>query len=239
MASITQIEELRHARADLFDRLSELNTKAESEERDLSGEEQEQYSKIESDFDALTARIERQEKLEGLSGGITRASAVGDIEEREVEDTPKVPETLNEYRALQRNELAQDAPEYRAAFFKWITSKDERQMEPAELRVLSKASAGAGLNTVPTSFQRTLVDSLREYGVMRQISNVVTTASGEALEVPSVTTHGTASWTAENASYSASDEVFGKATLNAYKAATLIKISEELLTDSADRKSVV
>jgi hypothetical protein len=48
-----------------------------------------------------------------------------------------------------------------------------------------------------------------------------------------VSSHGTASWTAENASYTASDEAFGQSTLNAYKAATLIKVSEELLQDSA------
>ena len=68
---------------------------------------------------------------------------------------------------------------------------------------------------------------------MRQISTVWQTDSGATLQVPAITSHGVASWTAENAAYSASDEVFGQFSLSAFKAATIIQISEELLQDSA------
>ena len=82
---------------------------------------------------------------------------------------------------------------------------------------------------MPTEFSSQLVDALRDFGVMRQIARVISTDSGEALQIPSITSHGTAAWIAENAAFTVSDEAFGQATLNAYKAATIMKVSEELL----------
>jgi len=231
--SIHGIEELRTRRAAAFEGMKELNDKCLAEERDFSAEEQQEYERRESEFDSLTKQIERTERIEGHAPKMTRSTAEPEAEERKAAADEKFAETLAEFNQQRRGMKPQDDPEYRHTFYKWLTVADERELEPAELRVLSKATAGAGLNLVPTAFQRTLIDSLREFGAMRDISNVITTDSGEALQVPSVSSHGTASWTAENAAYTASDEAFGQATLNAYKAATLIKVSEELLEDAA------
>jgi HK97 family phage major capsid protein len=59
------------------------------------------------------------------------------------------------------------------------------------------------------------------------------TDSGETIQIPSVSAHGTATWTAENAAYTASDETFGQVSLNAFKAGRTVIVSEELLADSA------
>lgn len=230
---VHEIETLRLKRAKAFEEMKELNDKALNEERDLSAEERESYDKIEADFDSLTEQVKRSEKLEGIAPRMERSAALPETEAREVDEERKAPETFAEFNAQRRGELAQDSPEYREAFFRWMTVQDERELEPAEVRVLSKASAGAGLNLVPTGFQNVLIDSLRDFGVMRQISRVISTDNGEALQVPAVSAHGTASWVAENGAYAASDETFAQATLNAYKAGTLIKVSEELLADSA------
>lgn len=262
MSTVTAVQELRHERAELFDRMKTINDTALEAKRDLTAEEAQEYDRVEKRFEELTGQIDRTEKLLGI-GGIggpdpqARAKAqAGEGEWTELdEEERKVPEWLpaemrrnierarregrqaptsfkdfNEVRAMSK---PQDDPEYRWAFFRWMTVRDTRELDARELRVLSKASAGAGLNLVPTSFQRDLIDTLRDFGVMRQISRVVTTTSGEALQWPTVSAHGTASWVSENAAYSASDETFGQTTLNAYKAGTLMKVSEELLEDSA------
>ena len=232
--SVARIEEMRQERASAFDRMKAINDTALEEKRDLTGEESQEYERVEARFDELTTAVERAEKLEGLGPKMTRSVVTADGELRDIEtEERKAPESLKEFNEQRAAAKPQDDPEYRQAFYHWLTVKDERSLDQAELRVLSKASAGAGLNLVPTGFQRELVASLRDFGVMRQISRIVTTDSGEALQVPSVTAHGTASWTAESAAYSASDETFGQATLNAFKAATLIKVSEELLADAA------
>jgi HK97 family phage major capsid protein len=228
-----EVEELRQKRAGLLDEMRELTDKAEAEDRDLSAEETQEFERREADFDSFTQRIERIEKLEGYGPKLTRSQVSGEPETREMDEEPEAPQSFEEFNKQRRGVKPQDSPEYRNVFFRWITARDERELDSAELRVLSKATAGAGLNLVPTAFQRELLVALRDFGVMRQISRVVSTDSGEALQWPTNSAHGTASWTAENAAYSASDETFGQATLNAYKAATLIKVSEELLADAA------
>lgn len=231
---VHEIESLRLKRASAFEEMSELNSKALTEERDLSAEEREKYDKIEADFDSLTEQIKRSEKLEGLAPRMQRSAVTPETEAIEVEEDERTaPSTFAEFKEQRNGVKPQDEPEYREAFFKWITASDERELDSSEVRTLSKASAGAGLNLVPTSFRNVLIDALRDYGVVRRIATVISTDSGETLQVPTVSSHGTASWVAENGSYSASDDAFGQSSLSAYKAGTLIQVSEELLADSA------
>ena len=43
---------------------------------------------------------------------------------------------------------------------------------------------------------------------------------------------GSASWIDEEAAYPESDDTFGQVSIGAYKLATMLKVSEELLNDS-------
>jgi HK97 family phage major capsid protein len=65
------------------------------------------------------------------------------------------------------------------------------------------------------------------------LAQEIRTDGGEAMQIPSVSAHGVATWTGENVGYTASDETFGQVTLNAFKAGRTVIVSEELLTDSA------
>jgi HK97 family phage major capsid protein len=262
MATVTAVQELRHERAEAYDRMKEINDAAVTAKRDLSAEEAQEYDRLEERLDGLTKQITRTEKIEGMGSGFgpdaatrQRAQAADgewttlEDEERSIPDFipeewrknverakaegRKAPQTFAEFNEIRAMNRAQDDPEYRWAWFRYMTVRDLRELSPQEQRVLSKASAGAGLNLVPTNFQSELIDSLRDTGVMRQISRVVTTTSGAALQWPTVSSHGTASWVAESGSYSASDDAFGQTTLNAYKAGTLMLVSEELLADAA------
>jgi HK97 family phage major capsid protein len=127
----------------------------------------------------------------------------------------------------------QDTPEYRSAYWHYLTAGKLTDLDIEEHRVLSKASAGAGANLVPTAFYNQIINILRFTGPINQLAETIVTDSGEALQIPAVSAHGVATWTAENAGYTASDETFGQVTLNAYKAGRTVIVSEELLTDSA------
>ena len=85
---------------------------------------------------------------------------------------------------------------------------------------------------VPDEFERKLVLALEEHNIMRQLSRIIRTNSGE-LQIPVVATKGTASWINEAAEIPTSDAGFGQATLSAYKLGTMIRVSKELLNDSA------
>lgn len=229
-----QINTLKDERATLVEQMRAVTLAAEAEARDLTGEESQEFDRLEVRVGELTARADRMEKLGGYNQAeerqITPDAEDTGWEVAKATEAPKSFKEFNEQRAVSR---PQDDPEYRQAFFKMVTARDMRELTGAELRALSKASAGAGLNLVPTAFEKTLIDSLRDFGVMRQIATVFTTTDGSTIQVPSVTTHGTASWTAENAAFTESDEVFGQPTLSAYKAATIMKVSDELLADAA------
>ena len=232
-----KIEELRRKRAGLMEQMRGLLETAESEDRDLTGEERAEFDKLEADAKDTEQRYGRLER-----------AFTGEQEQRERAATPPgsapdaeglpdgvraVAAGLNEWRKANLEALPQDDPEYRDAFYKMLSVRNLSQLEQAELRVLSKATAAAGANLVPQEFERQLIDALRWLGSLRSLATVITTSAGEEILVPTVTSHGTAAWIAENGSYTDSDEAFGNVSLKAYKAGTMIRVSEELLADSA------
>lgn len=234
------IEELRDKRAGLFTKMTELNDLAVGETRDFTPEEQQSYDRIEADFDGLTRSIERQEKLEGFAPKATRAVARENAEERDLgaddDDAEKPVENYRDY--VQRGQSPWDDVEYRSEFYRWMQtgqpmSSEVRGKIPDELRVQSKATAGAGANIVPVGFGDRILAVERDVGVMLDIANVIRTDSGETINYPTVTAHGAAQWIAENGSYTASDETFGQTSLGAYKDGTMVLVSEELVTDAA------
>jgi HK97 family phage major capsid protein len=73
----------------------------------------------------------------------------------------------------------------------------------------------------------------RSRAVIGNLAREIVTDEGSALLMSAATTHGVATWTAENASYTASDETFSQVTLNAFKGSAKVIASEELAQDAA------
>jgi HK97 family phage major capsid protein len=84
---------------------------------------------------------------------------------------------------------------------------------------------------VPDEFERTLIEALEEENIMRQLAKVITTSSGDK-KIPVVASKGTAAWVDEEGVIPEDDDAFGQVSIGAYKVATMIKVSEELLNDS-------
>lgn len=85
---------------------------------------------------------------------------------------------------------------------------------------------------VPDEFEHQLIQKLQEANIMRTIGHVIQTNSGEH-KIPVVASEGTAAWLDEEAAYTESNPQFIQVSLSAHKLGTLIKVSEELLNDSA------
>jgi HK97 family phage major capsid protein len=225
---------LKEQRAVLIADMQKMFTEAESRSGDAAGftaEEAEKYDKLEGEFRSLTKRWEQAEDLYRKEQEVNRSLSTP-LELRAA-DGDEVPETIAEWRAKTGQTKMWDTPEYRSAWFHYMTAGKLSDLDVEEHRTLSKASAGAGANLVPTAFYNQLVNILRFTGPFQELANKITTDSGEALQIPTVSAHGVATWTAENAGYTASDETFGQVTLNAYKAGRTTIVSEELLTDAA------
>jgi len=226
-----EILALKEQRATLHKSMVDKFATAEGEGREFSAEESQEYDAMESEFRSLTDRWQRAEELYEREQEVTK-SLNTPIDFR-IEDGDDVPLTLGEYRAKTRGMPAWDSPEYRAAYWHYLTVGNLAELDIEEQRVLSKATAGAGANLVPTEFRNQIINILRFMGPINQLAETMTTDSGDAIQIPAVSSHGVATWTAENAPYTASDEVFGQITVNAFKAGRTVIVSEELLADSA------
>ena len=97
---------------------------------------------------------------------------------------------------------------------------------------LSIGTDTSGGYLVPEEFMNELIQALEEQNIFRKIARIVTTNS-EKLKVPIAAASGTASWIEENEEIPESDSVFGQIILNAYKLATMMRTSTELVEDSA------
>lgn len=212
------IERLDEQRKRAWEQAKALVDTAEAEGRDLTAEENQTWTKLNADMDSCRARMdeitEAQRKAEETEKAF--AAVLDKPQERAVKGDDQA------VRSFFRGEAGR-AFEVRAP-----------KGQPVDFRTLSKLSAGAGANTVKTSFYDRLMMHLIEVsGIMQAGPTVLNTDSGEQIQVPKTTAHSTAALTAEAAAISASDPTFGQVPLDAYKYAVLMQVSNELLTDTS------
>lgn len=217
------IQALSERRQNIWHETKALLDTAAAEGRDLTAEEAGQYEARSADLTALRARIDLIEKSmqENRSAEEALTRLTGSPEERQA---PEAQNLENEFRAMARGERRS-------------VEISAEAMRPAwSARALSKGTATAGGNTVPTSFRDQLVKHLvAQSGLLRLGPTVLNTSSGESIEVPVTTSHGAAGIVAEAGSIagSSTDPAFAKRTLLAYKYGQIITVARELVEDTA------
>ena len=87
-------------------------------------------------------------------------------------------------------------------------------------------------NTVPKSFFDQVFDVARGVGPMLVESEIINTATGEDLTIPTLTNYGTATLAAEGSAVSESDVTYSRIVLGSYRYGQLIQVSRELVTDA-------
>jgi HK97 family phage major capsid protein len=217
------VKRLRDRRANVWEQAKALADRAAEENRNFSAEEQGQWDALNEEMDSLDKRIksaldqetrakEADKAFEALTAKPAAAGKPGQPE----------PQAQVDLRAFMRGDVG--APRY----------YDVRASGPMpEFRTLSKLTTGAGGNIVPTDFYSRLMAHLIEVSAILQAgATVLSTSSGEVLQVPKTTGHSTARLTAEAGALTASDPAFGQASLGAYKYGVLIQVSRELIDDS-------
>jgi HK97 family phage major capsid protein len=214
---IRKINEAKQERAKLISDMRGVLNAAEKENRDLNSDERQKYDNMEKDLDVKARKIEdmeRELRLNSIEDSFTAPSAGG----------VQIPAG----EGLTRNNVF-ETQEYREAFFKTLRKTD---LSAEEKRALSVAGTGVeGGYLVPTEFERQIIQALESENIMRGLATVINTSSDR--KIPVSAGHGTANWLDEKANFTESDETFGQKSLTAYKAGTLIKVSNELLSDSA------
>lgn len=209
---------LSDQRLNLVNEMRAMVDKATEENRDFTGEESGRMAAIDEQINRIDERIkgvlEQEQRAKDTEAAFAKLNGNG-ADRRGGE--PDV--TGDELRSFLRGE--------RGRYF------DVLPQGVVDFRTLSKLTAGAGANTVPTNFYDRLVAHMIETSaVLRTGPTVLNTSGGEALQVPKTTAHSSAAIVTEGAAIGASDPAFGQTTLGAYKYGCLIQVSRELLSDT-------
>lgn len=118
-----------------------------------------------------------------------------------------------------------------AAYKKAFWDNIRHPGNPAVRNVLEEGTDANGGYLVPIEFEHTLVQALNENNIMRTIGCKIITTQNER-KIPVANGHTQAAWTAENGAYTESNPTFGQTSIDAFKLTDLIKVSDELLSDS-------
>jgi HK97 family phage major capsid protein len=206
------LTELKQLRAKGIREMREVLDISDAEGRPLSGEERQKYDKIDTDVEALTETIDRRdkqarsEKLISADAGESRVSR----------------------KATTQAEML-DSEEYRNAFYKYIRY-GSNALVGDEARGLSIGTDSAGGYLTETVLDRTLVQTLDEMNVMRQLCTVIATSSDRTIAVESDA--AAAVWMNEEAGFTEDDVAFSSISLSSFKLGSIMKISDELLMDN-------
>ena len=236
------LKELREQMANAATEARSLLDQASAEKDATRAAELEaQHDKAMAEFDALNAKAERLQKLEGAESRIADAIEADERSRRQSKRPGVDPAEVKPGGEM----------DYRTAFHAYLRSQGNVAAMDAEARAVLErgyaevehraqtTTAAAGGYTVPTELANTLVKSMLAWGPMYDpgvTTEMVTTGGGE-ITIPTVNDTATAvvkhSEGVTLTDDGGSDVTFGQKVLNAYAFNTeWLRVSKELADDS-------
>lgn len=220
----TMIETLRQRRLNVWEQAKSLADKAADENRAFSAEEEGTFDALNSEIDKLDARmtaaLEQEKRAKDADALFDSVRGGGQPKQG---GGPEAGKPGTDRQAELRKFLKGESGR----------TFDLRPESPVDFRSLTKGSATAGGNTVPTSFYDRLMAHLIEVSaVMQAGATVLSTNSGETIQVPKTTAHSAAAIVTEGGTIATSEPAFGQVSLGAFKYGTLIQVSRELIEDT-------
>lgn len=213
------LDKLNTRRNNVWEQMKALADAAANENRSFSAEEQGSWDVMNEELDKLDARMKSAMETE-----------------KRAQEAEKMFEGLRgkpEANGPEDEQRSQTSEELRKFFLGEGPRAYDLKPSKVNFRDLSKLTAGAGGNTVPTDFYGRLVAHLIETSaIMQSGATILNTSGGEVIQVPKTTAHSSASIVTEAGAISESDPAFGQVSLGAYKYGTMIQVSRELLTDT-------
>jgi len=231
-----RVEALNAQRLNAWNQGQELLIAAEG--RAMSGEELQTYTRISTEIDAIDAEV--------------RELVATSTREREADELRALTmSAFGEHGAAKRDTAGVDqfrawlaAPrgsELRAHPFEIDLQRVQRERDllrqgasAEEIRALAW-DATSGSLVVPTTMARSLFDVL-EAGIagFRIGATRMTTSTGENMQLPKLLTHGIGTQVSgQGTTIAGTDPVFSRVNLNVNKYGQVVKVANELVTDSA------
>ena len=223
-ATLDQILEMIESREKLMKDAENFLNSHEDKNGNLSADDERHYKFLRDQIGKATANIDVQ---------VGWAKADADPQYREMMKALRPLGSTSNYTVLDGagggiigiNNKPRTSQEYDRYFFNAV--RNNFKMVNEYLREGQDVNGGFLL---PTEFHDALVTELTEENVMRQIATVITTQSQHKVNL--VANRPAASWIGEGQSVNFSNETFSQVSLDAYKLAVGVKVSNELLQDS-------
>lgn len=213
------LKDLQEKRNNIAQQMRQLHDKVGDNE--WTAEHRTQWDNMTKELDALDGKIEREQQLRSM-------------DQQFVEAQEQEQKTEQEQRQA-RPELQQGAV-FDAFLRRGLGELNTEQRKVlAEMRAQSVGANEQGGYTVPKEFQARIVEQMKAYGGIANVSRILTTSDGRSIEW--LTADATAEMgelIGENTAAGEQDTNFGIASLGARKLSSkIIRVSGELLQDSA------
>ncbi|WP_026760667.1 phage major capsid protein [Selenomonas ruminantium] len=205
------IMELRTKRAQLWEGAKAFLDSHTDKDGKLSAEDAAAYDKMEADVVALGKDIERMERKMAIDAELAKPTSEPIVNK----PATKMPE-----------KTGRAADEYRKAMLAAIRSNFRNVSN-----VLQEGVDTDGGYLVPEEYDSRLIDVLNEECIMRNLGTKITTSGERKINIAA--TKPAASWIEEGGALSFGDATFDQIIMDAYKLHVAIKVTEELLYDSA------
>lgn len=212
---MSKVLELREKRAKAWEAAKAFLDSKRGNDGLLSGADTATYEKMEKDVVDLGKEIDRLERAAAIDLQLSSSTS------KPISNKPN-----NHPQGEEK--IGRAADQYRRTFWNAMRQKNFYDVENA----LQVGTDSEGGYLVPDEFEQTLVEALEDENFFRNIATVIQTSSGDR-KIPVVASKGEAAWIDEEGAFVESDEIFGQVSIGAYKVGTMIKVSDELLNDSA------
>jgi HK97 family phage major capsid protein len=190
------------ARNNLIEQARAVIESAEADKRGLTVDDQQTIDRIETEISQRDAAIDTAKKMADREARAVDAARESSVPSSEVRGDADI------LRAIANGEM-------RSHTF----ATEKRTLVPSD-------------STVPKSFFDEVFMVARQAGPMLTVSQVINTAGGEQLTIPTLTAYSTATIKTAGSAISDSEPTFSNIQLNAFKYSFLVPIANELLTDA-------
>lgn len=207
------VKELMEKRAKLWESAKNFIDTHEDENGFLSAEDTNTYNKMEKELEDLTAAIERQNRVQKMENLMSQPM-----------NTPIKQQPSKKYGEGSLTGRASN--DYKDAVLLAMRS-NFRQVS----NVLQEGVDGDGGYLVPVEYDSRLIEVLNEENIMRGLATEIQTSGQHKINIAS--SQPAAAWIEEGAALTFGEGKFEQIYLDAHKLHVAIKVTEELLYDSA------
>ena len=205
------ITELRAKRAEMWNAAKDFLEKHRTEKGTLTAEDDATYTRMEQDITDLSKEIARLERQQQIDHELSQPVATPIFSKPSTTAQIKTGRASEEYRQAMLTALRTN--------FKQVSN------------VMQESVAADGGYLVPEELDSRLIMKLSEENVLRKLGHVITTSGDHKINIAA--TEPAAAWVDEGGTLTWGNGTFAQVLLDAHKLHVAVKVTEELLYDSA------